>query len=147
MTTSARPEATWAPGVARSPPAGRWSSSAQWHEHVMSTPEERAADVVARIDAADRPEVWIERVPVDDLAGAVAAVDARVAAGNELPLAGRTFAVKDNIDIAGLPTTAGCPAFASVPTVTAPAVQALLDAGAVLVGKTNLDQFATGLVG
>jgi allophanate hydrolase len=113
----------------------------------MSTPEERAADVVARIDAADRPEVWIERVPVDDLAAAVAAVDARVAAGNELPLAGRTFAVKDNIDVAGLPTTAGCPAFASVPTVTAPAVQALLDAGAVLVGKTNLDQFATGLVG
>jgi allophanate hydrolase len=113
----------------------------------MTTAEVRAAQVIARLDAASRPEVWIERVPVDDLGEAFAAVDARVAAGDELPLAGLTFAVKDNIDVAGLPTTAGCPAFASVPTVTAPAVQALLDAGAVLVGKTNLDQFATGLVG
>jgi allophanate hydrolase len=57
------------------------------------------------------------------------------------------FAVKDNIDVAGLPTTAACPGFAYVATETAPVVQAMLDAGAVLVGKTNLDQFATGLVG
>ncbi|HEV2430604.1 MAG TPA: amidase family protein, partial [Burkholderiales bacterium] len=63
------------------------------------------------------------------------------------PLAGRLFAVKDNIDIAGLPTTAACPAFAYVAKETAPAVQKLLDTGAVLVGKANLDQFATGLVG
>ena len=64
-----------------------------------------------------------------------------------LPLWGRTFAVKDNIDVAGLPTTAGCPAFAYTAASTAPVVQKLLDAGAVLIGKTNLDQFATGLVG
>src|SRR5215213_8572422 len=64
-----------------------------------------------------------------------------------LPLHGRTFAVKDNIDVAGLPTTAGCSAFAYTAKATAPAVQRLLDAGAVLIGKTNLDQFATGLVG
>ena len=64
-----------------------------------------------------------------------------------LPLWGRTFAVKDNIDVAGLPTTAACPAFSYVAKATAPAAQKLLDAGAVLVGKTNLDQFATGLVG
>src|SRR5512134_2639243 len=63
------------------------------------------------------------------------------------PLAGRPFAVKDNIDVAGLPTTAACPAFSHVAKRTAPAVQKLLDAGAVLIGKTNLDQFATGLVG
>jgi allophanate hydrolase len=63
------------------------------------------------------------------------------------PLAGKTFAVKDNIDVAGLPTTAACPEFAYVARETAPAVQRLIDAGAVLVGKTNLDQFATGLVG
>jgi allophanate hydrolase len=75
------------------------------------------------------------------------AVDARRAAGEALPLAGVPFAVKDNLDVAGLPTTAGCPAFAYRPSVTAPAVQRLIDAGAVLIGKTNLDQFATGLVG
>ncbi len=57
------------------------------------------------------------------------------------------FAVKDNIDVAGLPTTAACPAFAYTAGATAPAVQRLLDAGAILVGKTNLDQLATGLVG
>ena len=64
-----------------------------------------------------------------------------------LPLAGPTLAVKDNIDVAGLPTTAGCPAFAYQPATDAPAVAALTAAGAVVIGKTNLDQFATGLVG
>ena len=64
-----------------------------------------------------------------------------------LPLAGVPFAVKDNIDVAGLPTTAACPAFAYRAEQTAPVVQRLLDAGAVLIGKTNLDQFATGLAG
>ena len=57
------------------------------------------------------------------------------------------FAIKDNIDLAGVPTTAACPAFASTPTESAPVVQRLLDAGAIPVGKVNLDQFATGLVG
>jgi allophanate hydrolase len=65
----------------------------------------------------------------------------------ELPLAGVTFAVKDNIDVAGLPTTAACPDFAYTPQRSAPVVQRLLDAGAIAVGKTNLDQFATGLTG
>jgi len=113
----------------------------------MTTPAERAAAVVAAIDAGGRPEVWIHQVPADELADAFATVDARVAAGEAPALAGRTFAVKDNIDVAGVPTTAACPAFATVPAASAPAVQALVDAGAVLVGKTNLDQFATGLVG
>jgi allophanate hydrolase len=63
------------------------------------------------------------------------------------PLWGVPFAVKDNIDVAGLPTTAACPDFAYTPTQHASTVQRLLDAGAILVGKTNLDQFATGLVG
>jgi allophanate hydrolase len=63
------------------------------------------------------------------------------------PLWGVPFAVKDNIDVAGLPTTAACPGFAYTPATDAPAVRRLLDAGALLVGKTNLDQFATGLVG
>lgn len=63
------------------------------------------------------------------------------------PLYGVPFAVKDNIDVVGLPTTAACPAFAYTPAQTAPAVAALQAAGALLIGKTNLDQFATGLVG
>ena len=63
------------------------------------------------------------------------------------PLFGIPFAVKDNIDVEGLPTTAGCPAFSYVPHRTASAVQKAVDAGAILIGKTNMDQFATGLVG
>mmetsp|Transcript_16382 Transcript_16382/g.44916 ORF Transcript_16382/g.44916 Transcript_16382/m.44916 type:complete len:688 (-) Transcript_16382:929-2992(-) len=66
---------------------------------------------------------------------------------SSLPLWGVPFAVKDNVDVAGCPTTAACPAFSNTPTTTAPAVKALLDAGALLVGKTNMDQFAAGLVG
>ena len=64
-----------------------------------------------------------------------------------LPLYGVPFAIKDNIDVAGLPTTAGCPDYSYIAAATAPAVQYVLDAGAILIGKTNLDQFATGLVG
>jgi allophanate hydrolase len=64
-----------------------------------------------------------------------------------LPLSGLTFAIKDNIDLAGLPTTAACPAYAYLPAKSAPVVQRLIDAGAIPAGKTNMDQFATGLVG
>lgn len=99
--------------------------------------------------AADRayadPALWITRLPdaaVMERARALTAEGRR-----DRPLWGVPFAVKDNLDVAGLPTTAGCPGYAYVPTETAPAVQCLLDAGAVLLGKTNLDQFATGLVG
>jgi allophanate hydrolase len=98
---------------------------------------------LAAIAAAGRPEVWISVFSPADVLAAADAVDAT----GDLPLAGLTFAVKDNIDVEGLPTTAGCPAFAYRPESDAPAVQALSDAGAVCIGKTNLDQFATGLVG
>jgi allophanate hydrolase len=108
---------------------------------------EGVAEAYAAIEVADRPEVWIVlRAEAEALADA-AAIDARAVAGEELPLAGKTFAVKDNIDAAGLPTTAACPAFAYTPAVSSPAVARLVEAGAVLLGKTNLDQFATGLVG
>ncbi|MDD5273965.1 MAG: allophanate hydrolase [Methylovulum sp.] len=66
---------------------------------------------------------------------------------HDLPLYGIPFAVKDNIDCAGLPTTAACPGFSYLPEKSAFVVQQLLDAGAVLIGKTNMDQFATGLTG
>jgi allophanate hydrolase len=83
--------------------------------------------------------VWISRRPDEEVA-------ADLAQGRG-PLAGLRLAVKDNVDVAGLPTTAGCPEFAYLPGRDAAAVAALRAAGAVVVGKTNLDQFATGLVG
>jgi allophanate hydrolase len=94
-----------------------------------------------------QPAVWITLIDASAVLARAAEVDAAVAAGVGLPLAGVPFAVKDNIDVAGLPTTAACPAFAYRAEQTAPVVQRLLDAGAVLIGKTNLDQFATGLTG
>ncbi len=105
--------------------------------------------VLAAIAADPAPGVWIHRVEAEALRARARELE-RLAAGGAargLPLFGVPFAVKDNIDVAGLPTTAACPAFEYTPEVSAPAVQALLDAGAIVVGKTNLDQFATGLVG
>jgi allophanate hydrolase len=111
--------------------------------------EDVAAESLARVAAYEalQPAVWITRVPPADVVAQARAVDGRIAAGERLPLAGAPFAVKDNIDVASLPTTAACPAFAYEPDETSPVVQRLLEAGAVLIGKTNLDQFATGLVG
>jgi allophanate hydrolase len=101
----------------------------------------------ASTSAADEHGIWIQRTPLSDLLQAAHAIEQRHARGEVMPLYGVPFAVKDNIDVAGWPTTAACPAFAYPAAATAPAVQRLLDAGALLVGKTNLDQFATGLVG
>jgi allophanate hydrolase len=106
-------------------------------------------DVIARLDAYDaiQSAVWISRFDPDSLHAAAERVDARVAAGEVLPLAGVPFAVKDNIDVAGLATTAACPAFAYTPDRSATIVERLVAAGAIPVGKANLDQFATGLNG
>lgn len=94
---------------------------------------------------------WISRVTPEQLAAQLAELDQRLAAVDgdmqKLPLYGVPFAIKDNIDAAGWETTAGCPEFAYVPQVDAAVVTRLRAAGAVLMGKTNLDQFATGLVG
>lgn len=113
----------------------------------MKTTACRVAEAYARIAAVDRPEIWISLRAEDDVAAEAADIDARVAAGERLPLAGLLVAVKDNIDVAGLPTTAGSPAYAFDPGADAPAVARLRSAGALVLGKTNLDQFATGLVG
>lgn len=100
------------------------------------------------IAAVDRPEIWIHLRPEDDVLSEAAAVDARLAAGERLALAGLLAAVKNNVDVAGFPTTAGCPAFAGEPAAAdATAVARLRRAGALVLGTTNLDQFATGLVG
>lgn len=101
----------------------------------------------ARIDAVDRPEIWIGLRPRSEVEEEARALETRLAAGEFLPLAGRLLAVKGNIDVAGLPTTAGCPSYAYEPTADAPVVARLRAAGALVIGTTNLDQFATGLVG
>lgn len=93
---------------------------------------------------ADDP-AWIHRCDDAFIEAQVAALERGGHVGR--PLYGVPFAVKDNIDVAGLPTTAACPAFAYTAQRTAASVRRLMEAGAVLVGKTNLDQFATGLVG
>ena len=108
-----------------------------------------AEKALARIAAYDavQPQVWISRIAPDDLLAAARAVDERIAAGEKLPLAGVPYAAKDNIDVAGFETTAACPAFAYRPAKSASVVERLEAAGAICIGKTNLDQFATGLVG
>lgn len=131
---------------------GHVSSVADGHQHgTRRSPDRRAVDRVhdayARLAETDRPEAWITLRAKADMLAEAACIDARRAAGGELPLAGTIVAVKDNIDVAGLPTTAGCPAYAYLPAVSSPAVARLVAAGAVVLGKTNMDQFATGLVG
>ncbi len=108
---------------------------------------DRVREAYRRNAAADRPEIWIDLRPRADAEAEARAVDARTAAGERLPLAGTVVAVKGNIDVAGLPTTAGCPSYGSPAVRDAPAVARLRRAGAVVLGTTNLDQFATGLVG
>jgi len=108
-----------------------------------ASPRTLLADLRKRLVAGD--PAWIHRC---DAAFVETQIDALPAQPSEAtPLWGVPFAVKDNIDVAGLPTTAACPAFAYRPARTAGSVARLMAAGAVLVGKTNLDQFATGLVG
>jgi allophanate hydrolase len=104
---------------------------------------------LARTEAYDdiQPQTWISRPSREAVLAEADEVDRRVARGEVLPLAGATFAVKDNLDVAGLDTTAGCPSFAYAPAESAAVVERLRAAGAIVMGKTNLDQFATGLVG
>ncbi|MFG3342120.1 allophanate hydrolase [Glycomyces sp. NPDC048151] len=101
----------------------------------------------ARYTGTDRPEAWIAVRDLDDLLAEAHRIDAAAQAGADLPLAGTVFAAKDNIDVAGLPTTAASPSFAYQPEQDATGVARLRAAGAICLGKTNLDQFATGLVG
>ncbi len=119
----------------------------------VGTGKVTALDVViaalSRITAYDavQPQAWISRFPDSDILASARTVDARIGQGEHLPLAGVPFAVKDNIDVVGLPTTAACPDFAYMPERDALVVERMLAAGAVCIGKTNLDQFATGLNG
>jgi allophanate hydrolase len=115
------------------------------HRARTTSPEETAARSYARIRARDDPAIFIS---LRDEAEVLAEAKRLAATGrSDLPLYGVPVAVKDNIDIKGLPTTAACPAYAYAPTEDATVVTRLRDAGAIVIGKTNLDQFATGLVG
>jgi allophanate hydrolase len=115
------------------------------HRSGASSPEATVARTYARIRAHGDPAIFIT---LRDEADAFAEAAALAAKGDtDLPLYGVPVAIKDNIDVAGLPTTAACPAFAYDPGKDATSVARLRRAGAIVIGKTNLDQFATGLVG
>jgi allophanate hydrolase len=109
------------------------------------TPVAAAEAAIAADRAHADPAIWITRVPDGDLLARARALEAE--GRRDRALWGVPVAIKDNIDVAGLPTTAACPGYAYTPARNATAVQRLLDAGAMVMGKTNLDQFATGLVG
>lgn len=116
------------------------------------TPESLRRHVDACVTRADEyaaqdSAVWISRLCKEHLDTLVQRAIVRQQEGIDQPLLGLTFAVKDNIDLAYVPTTAACPKFAYTPQNSAFVVQRLIDAGAIPIGKTNLDQFATGLVG
>ena len=98
----------------------------------------------ARAAQTDRRE-WIVRLPSESVRERARELSSR--APDSLPLYGIPFAVKDNIDLERVPTTAGCPGYAYTPAVSAPVVERLIAAGAIAIGKTSLDQFATGLAG
>ncbi len=108
-------------------------------------PSQTVAGVLERIAHRGEDRAWIHLVPRPALEQRAAELEQR--GPGDLPLYGIPFAIKDNIDHVGHPTTAACPDFAHVAERTAVAVERLLAAGAMLVGKTNLDQFAAGLVG
>jgi len=109
------------------------------------TPTQLIDELLARIDAYADPAIWIHRLSRSALFAHAARVESLGPATQ--PLFGVPFAIKDNIDLAGSPTTAACPEFAYTPAESAPVVARLIAAGAIPLGKTNLDQFATGLVG
>jgi allophanate hydrolase len=108
------------------------------------SPAAVVAEAQRRISDAGDPAIFIHRIDPDRALAEAAALGPF---DPEKPLWGVPFAIKDNIDLGGVPTTAACPAFAFTPAADAPVVARLRAAGAIPLGKTNLDQFATGLVG
>ena len=123
-----------------------WTIS-EWREAYRSKDlAVRAALQSLRAQLSDSDSAWIYIASAEELDAQINALETLGDATN-LPLYGVPFAVKDNIDVAGLPTTAACPAFTYIPERDATNVARLKAAGAIVLGKTNLDQFATGLVG
>jgi allophanate hydrolase len=113
----------------------------------VTNPKEIAADVLRRIEGAGDDHVWISRPAASAVMQQAETLTQQVAHSSLLALYGIPFAVKDNIDVAGSPTTLACPDFSYVASKSATVVERLIAAGGIFIGKTNLDQFATGLVG
>ncbi len=109
------------------------------------TPRQLVDQLLNRIEEVDNPAIWIYQLSAEELEPYLQKLEASDPA--DLPLYGIPFAIKDNIDLAGVPTTAACEAYSYVPEASCPVVEKLIQAGAIPMGKTNLDQFATGLVG
>ena len=111
-------------------------------------PTELVEAVYKRVAHCPLPNIWIYLLPLELVLAQAQELEARWESGQAgMPLYGIPYAIKDNIDVAGHPTTAACPEFRYVPTESATVVNRLNSSGALLIGKTNLDQFATGLVG
>jgi allophanate hydrolase len=124
-----------------------WTIS-EWLEAYRSqriSAQDALHNLRAQLDSND--PAWIYIVSAAELDAQIAALSATDLSPADLPLYGVPFAVKDNINVAGVPTTAACPAFTYIPVEDAFTVALLKKAGAIVMGKTNLDQFATGLVG
>lgn len=111
----------------------------------LLSPETLIADITTKIKSFEDYNIWIHPLNEDELEVYISNLQGK--GPDDLPLYGIPFAIKDNIDLAGVPTTAACPEFSYIPEENAFAVQLLIDAGAIPIGKTNLDQFAAGLVG
>ncbi|MCW2119325.1 allophanate hydrolase [Flavobacterium sp. 7A] len=110
-------------------------------------PEDVISTIFEKIENYQSYNIWITVLTKESVLSQLEEAKTKLNNGKKLPLYGIPFVVKDNIDVANLPTTAACEAFTYMPTKNAVVVQQLLDAGAILIGKTNMDQFATGLVG
>ncbi|KAH8902872.1 putative glutamyl-tRNA amidotransferase subunit A [Coniochaeta sp. PMI_546] len=118
------------------------------YEKGLFTPSDVVRAVFDRIDAYPDKAVWISLVSREHaLADAERLTQLHANSKPPPPLFGIPFSVKDSIDVAGYPTTLACPSFAYAAERTAPVVQRIIDAGGIFIGKTNLDQFATGLSG
>ncbi len=111
------------------------------------TPTEVIEQVLERIAEYPDHAVWTHLVSKEELLERASRLERQWADGERLPLYGIPFGIKDSIDLAGHPTTAACPAYSYIPRHSSPVVQRLIDAGAIPIGKNNLDQFGTGLAG
>ena len=120
---------------------------AEQYRSTAASPVQLIEDLLVPLAESRVRGIWIHLVEADELRSQAAAVCQRAARGEYLPLYGVPFAVKDNYNVAGYPTTAGCPAYSYVADSSAPVIERLMDVGAIFVGKTNLDQFSTGLAG
>lgn len=117
------------------------------YAHQGLTPMALVEEVYRRIALRGEDHVWLHLEPRERVLSRAATLYQRYVAGEDLPLYGLPYGVKDNIDVAGVPTTSACSGFSHIAVEDAAVVQRLDAAGALFIGKQNMDQFATGLVG